>query len=122
MRVANLKTSRPFILTYRSGWSNSREPLPGSHRLAPPPPSALRERVPARGKSEVGERLIRSGHPPLADPGALKDPLVGGVDVARELLVRDDAVGDPAPEAGDGDVAPVGRSADHSPTKTVSVA
>ena len=39
-RVANLKTSRPFILTYLSGSSNFREPLPGSQRFAPPPPSA----------------------------------------------------------------------------------
>ena len=38
--MANLNTSRPFILTYFSGSSKALEPLPGSQRLSPPPPSA----------------------------------------------------------------------------------
>src|ERR1700681_2438085 len=40
IRVANLKTSLPFIFTNRSGPSKIREPLPGSQRLSPPAPSA----------------------------------------------------------------------------------
>ena len=39
-RVANLKTSRPFIFTSLSASSKWREPLPGSQRFSPPPPSA----------------------------------------------------------------------------------
>ena len=39
-RVANLNTSRPFIFTSRSASSKRREPLPGSQRCSPPPPSA----------------------------------------------------------------------------------
>ena len=40
IRVANLKTSRPFIFTKASGFSKCREPDPGSQRCSPPPPSA----------------------------------------------------------------------------------
>ena len=39
-RVANLKTSRPFIFTYESGFSKCRDPEPGYHRYSPPAPSA----------------------------------------------------------------------------------
>jgi hypothetical protein len=37
--VANLKTSRPFILSSASGFSNFLDPEPGYQRLSPPPPS-----------------------------------------------------------------------------------
>ena len=40
------------------------------------------ERGPRGGQRDVGERLVLGRHAPLADPRALDDPLVGGVDVA----------------------------------------
>ena len=55
-RVANLKTSRPFIFTSRRRPRRLREPLPGSQRCSPPPPSApsskpgSRPRRPARAR------------------------------------------------------------------------
>ena len=66
--------------------------------------AGLRERGRARGQREVGERLLLRGDAPLADAGALEDPLVGGVDVLRELVVRDHAVRHVAAEPGDRDV------------------
>src|SRR5207302_10106488 len=41
----------------------------------------------------TGVRLVRARDPPLTDPGALADPLVRGVELARELVVRHHAFG-----------------------------
>ena len=41
------------------------------------------ERRPRGRQRDVGERLVVGGDPPLADPGALDDPLVGRVDELR---------------------------------------
>ena len=77
----------------------------------------------AAGQADVGERLVVGRDPALADPGALDDPLVVGVDDLRELVVRRaraPARGTPRPviEIGRRSSAPIIRS---SPTAKVSV-
>jgi hypothetical protein len=73
------------------------------------------ERSPRRGQRDVGERLVLRDHPALADARPLEDPLVRGVDVLREIVVRHDAVGDAHAEPGDPDADAVCRS-DHRST------
>ena len=79
--------------------------------------AGVRQRLARGGQRDVGQRLVLGGHPPLADPRPLDDPLVGRVDVLREVVVRDDALGDVDAEAGDPDPRPV-RRADHEPWGT----
>ena len=62
-----------------------------------PRPGAL-ERRDAGLDGELGGG---AAHAPLADAGALDDPLVGGVEARREVGVRDDLVGQGAAPAGD---------------------
>ena len=59
------------------------------------------EQVVGRLDCQVGGRLIGPADAPLADAGARRDPLVGGVDGAGELIVREDALGDRHPEGRD---------------------
>src|SRR6202011_4012314 len=68
--------------------------------------------LPARGKRDVRHRLVVSGDPPFADPGALQDPLVGRVHKTGKLLVSDDAGGNVRSEACDRDRTTV-RRPDH---------
>src|SRR4029077_8811561 len=51
--------------------------------------------------TEGSERLVGARYPPLADPGALDDPGVGGVEGAGEIVVGDDLVRHRSAEAGD---------------------
>src|SRR3546814_18711943 len=48
------------------------------------------ERPPRRGESDVRRLLAVRGNVTLPDSGALHDPLVGGVDDLREVVVRHD--------------------------------
>src|SRR5262249_52120624 len=71
---------------------------------------------------DVGERLALVREAALADPGARDDPLVGGVDPLRELVVRDHPVGRMGAEPRDRDVETRLRRADHpapAPAKPV---
>ena len=70
------------------------------------------ERCARGGQRDVGQCLVLGGHPPLADAGALHDPLVRRVDVLREVVVRDHAVRDVHAEPGDPDPRAVGAT-DH---------
>ena len=88
----------------RPSWSariaaGRRERHVGRHRrddqevdVLPVEPRLRRGRS-GSGQRDVGQRLVRAGDPPFADTRALDDPLVGRVDEARELVVRDDALG-----------------------------
>ena len=58
-------------------------------------PASARAAI-GRRLRDVGQRLLLGREPPLADPGALDDPLVRRVDVLLEVLVREDAVRDVA--------------------------
>src|SRR4029453_1307266 len=82
-RVANLKTSRPFIFTSRSGWSKLREPLPGSHRCSPPPPSA------PSSKPRKPPSSPRSSTTAPARPRCPAPPAVGAEPEAEEAAVLD---------------------------------
>ena len=53
----------------------------------------------AAGTADVGQRLVVGGDAALADARAVADPLVVRVDQRRELVVRQDALGDVAAEA-----------------------
>ena len=53
--------------------------------------AALGQRVLRRFARHVGGRHVRIGDVPLADPGTLQDPLVGGIDHLFQVLVRQDA-------------------------------
>ena len=72
------------------------------------------------GRRDVGERLLLGRKAPLADAGALDDPLVRRVDELLEILVREDTVRDVDAEAGDADPPAVGR-ADHDDRSTAKV-
>ena len=50
--------------------------------------AGLGERLPDGRESDVAERLVLRREPPLADSGPLEDPLVRGVDVAGQIVVR----------------------------------
>src|SRR5439155_26294568 len=82
----------------------------------------VRECRATRGKRHIGERLLVRDHSPLTDAGALTNPLVRGVDVAAQVVVRDDSVRNVAPEPRDRDLEPRLGGPDHSPTKTVNIA
>ena len=51
------------------------------------------QRLLCRANGEIGGQLSRGGDPALADPGALADPFVRGVEPARQFGVGDDALG-----------------------------
>ena len=91
----------------------SRSMSPGLH-------ARVREGRPRRRQRDIGERLVGRGDPTLADPGALADPLVGGVDVRGQVVVRHHPLGHVHAEAGDPDRAAAG-GADHRSTANVNV-
>ena len=68
-----------------------------------------------RRQREIRHRLVLRRDPPLADAGAGADPLVGGVDEGREVVVRQHLLGHVAAEARDRDRAPAGAR-DHRST------
>ena len=63
--------------------------------------AGLGHRAARRGVAETGERLPRPGDAALPDAGALHDPLVGGVEVRREIGVGHDPVGHRGAQPGD---------------------
>ena len=69
----------------RASWSRARSGR-GRRRSIPARASA-RSRG---GDREVGGRLAVGGDVALADAGALRDPLVGGVEAAGQLVIGDD--------------------------------
>ena len=69
---------------------------------------------------DVGQRLVGRGDPALADARALLNPLVGGVDVCGQVVVRHDLLRHVRAEARDADAA-AGSAADHRSTANVSV-
>jgi len=50
----------------------------------------IRERGPRRTEREIGRHLPRRRNMALANPRALNDPLVGGLNGTREFVVADD--------------------------------
>ena len=50
---------------------------------------------------EVRGQLALGRHPPLADPGALADPFVGGVETRGKVAIGDNALGQIAADADD---------------------
>src|SRR5204863_2296047 len=64
------------------------------------------------GKSNVRQRFFGRGDPALADTRARHDPLVGRVDDARQLVVRQHALGNVTAETRDRDPRAL-RLADH---------
>ena len=56
--------------------------------ISRPVDARLGQRLAHGGQRDVRERLVLSGDPALADAGALDDPLVGGVDELRQVVVR----------------------------------
>ena len=50
----------------------------------------IRERGPRCIEREIGRHLARRRNMALANPGALNDPLVGGLNGTREFVVTDD--------------------------------
>ncbi len=54
-----------------------------------------------RAPGEIGAQLALGGDMALADAGALHDPLIRGVDAPRQLVVREDALGEIGPATDD---------------------
>ena len=77
-----------------------------------PSSPALRSASRAAGSAMSVSASSSRRDPPLADAGALHDPLVRRVDERRQLVVREHAIGDVHAEPGDADLASV-RDADH---------
>ena len=75
--------------------------------------ACLLERGERGRQREIGHRLVRSGDAALANPRALHDPLVRGVDHLRQLVVRHHALGRVRADARDRDAPVRGRAADH---------
>ena len=89
-------------------------------RCRPRPLQRPRARRATAGSAMSVSASLLAGDPPLADPGALDDPLVGRVDELRQLVVRDAPAPARAAEARDPDPGAVG-GADHRSTAKVRV-